>query len=127
MQPFAFSISPRFYETDAQGHINNVTIAAWFEVARTRFMQNLSAGEGHGPQNWILASVHLDYLNETFFGEDVELRVVAAKAGNSSLTLSCEMSQNETPTVKGQAVLVFFDADTKRSKRIPDALRERLA
>ncbi|MEM9398560.1 MAG: acyl-CoA thioesterase, partial [Pseudomonadota bacterium] len=31
---FSKTLSPRFYETDALGHINNVTIAAWFEVAR---------------------------------------------------------------------------------------------
>ncbi len=32
MQEFATIITPRLYETDAMGHINNATIAAWFEV-----------------------------------------------------------------------------------------------
>ncbi|GAB5414848.1 MAG: thioesterase family protein [Congregibacter sp.] len=127
MQPFEFSIAPRFYETDAQGHINNATLAAWFEVARTRFLESVLDGDGPAPTEWMLASVHIDYLGETFFGEDVQLRIVEASVGNSSLTVSCEMWQEERHTVRGKAVLVHFDRETQSSKRIPDSLRERLA
>lgn len=126
MQCFALTLSPRFYETDAQGHINNATIAAWFEVLRTGYLQGLMRGEGNGPVNWILASVHIDYLRETFFGEDVEMRVISTKVGNSSLSLDCEMGQGDKITVSGKAVLVYIDPDSRRPSRIPDALRAKM-
>jgi acyl-CoA thioester hydrolase len=31
---FSVNITPRFYETDAFGHINNTVIAGWFEAGR---------------------------------------------------------------------------------------------
>ncbi|NQY02602.1 MAG: hypothetical protein HRT76_04950 [Halieaceae bacterium] len=34
-QLFTLTITPRFYETDGVGHINNVSIAGWFETAIT--------------------------------------------------------------------------------------------
>lgn len=117
-------IRPRFYETDAQGHINNVTIAGWFEVTRMGWMGSLGAEHVVGPRNWILASVQIDYLAETFFGSDVELKVPESTVGNSSLTVQGEMWQNAKQTMRGKAVLVHMDSETRRTQRIPEELRE---
>ena len=53
--------------------------------------------------------------------------VTDATAGNSSLTVSCEMTQGGKLTVRGKAVLVHLDTESKRPSRIPDSLREKLA
>lgn len=128
MQDFSITIRPRFYETDALGHINNASIAAWLEVVRMGFIDSLS-GEGPGPwlaSNWIVASLQIDFVAETFFGSDVVGRVTAAKPGNTSLIVHCELTQGEKLTVKARAVLVFVDAETHAPARLPDALRARL-
>jgi acyl-CoA thioester hydrolase len=126
MQEFVVTITPRMYETDAMGHINNATIAAWFEVVRVGFLETL---EDSGPgikKTWILASVHIDFKGETFYGADVDLKIVDAKIGNSSLTVNCEMYQAGRLTVTGEAVVVRMDYDTKSTLRISDEIRERL-
>jgi acyl-CoA thioester hydrolase len=130
MQEFVYTISPRLYETDAMGHINNATIAAWFEVVRVEFLKTLVA-PGSTPEkginkNWILASVHIDFKGETFYGPDVDLKIVDASIGNTSLTVSCEMHQEGRLTVQGEAVVVYMDYDTKTTVRIPESMRERL-
>ncbi len=125
MKHFAVTITPRFYETDALGHINNASIAAWFEVARTRLLEQVGAHEAM-PNNWVLASVHIDYVDETFYGSDVAIDISSITAGNSSLTIDCEMRQDERLTVRGRAVLVHFDLKTKEKRRISDALREQV-
>jgi len=122
LSDFSITITPRLYETDAMGHINNATIAAWFEVVRVRFMESLGVGEMG--RNWILASVHIDFVGETFYGEDVTARVVAAEVGNTSLTVHAEMYQGERQTVRGRAVLVCFDYESKTPLRVPDSYRE---
>lgn len=127
MKAFTITITPRLYETDAMGHINNATIAAWFEVVRVRFLESLSDRSPGIAKDWILASVHIDFVGETFYGADVTAKIVAATIGNSSLTLHTEMSQGDRTTVRGKAVLVHIDPQSKSPQRIPDALREKVA
>ena len=123
---FSQTLSPRFYETDALGHINNMSIAGWLEVSRTGFIASLarSGGASVDAEDWALASVQIDYLEETFFGTDVDLKVTAATIGNTSLTLTSEVWQAGRRTVSAKATLVHFDVAKKAKKRIPDSLRE---
>ncbi len=127
MSDCAITISPRFYETDALGHINNASIAAWFEVARISFLESLGEEGSESAMRWLLASLQIDFIAETFYGSDVIATVTGAKTGNSSLSVVCEMSQGGKLTVRGTAVLVHFDAATKSPARIPDSLRQRLS
>ena len=127
MKEFAITITPRLYETDALGHINNATIAAWFEVVRIRFIESLVEGDAGIGKDWILASVHIDFTGETFYGSDVVGKITDASIGNTSFTVMCEMSQEGRQTVSGKAVLVHLDMQTKSPKRVPDFLREQLA
>ena len=121
------TIKPRFYETDALGHINNASIAAWFEVARVNLLESLGDGRAESAQNWILASLHIDFVAETFYGTDVIATITTARPRNSSLTVECEMTQDGKLTVRGTAVLVFMDVEQKKPTRIPDEMRELLA
>jgi len=127
LQPVATTITPRFYETDALGHINNATIAAWFEVARVRFLETLEHGEPDANKDWILASVTIDFLGETFYGSDVTAQIVSAKVGNTSLTVQGEMFQNGGQTMRGSAVLVYMDSTTRRPAPVPEVIRGQLA
>jgi acyl-CoA thioesterase FadM len=53
--------------------------------------------------------------------------IVDVGVGNTSLTVSCQMSQEGKLTVQGKAVLVYMDTKTKSPRRIPDILREKIA
>lgn len=127
MQPFTITLTPRLYETDAMGHINNASIAAWFEVVRVRFLESLVDGGPEVGRNWILASVHIDFKGETFYGEDVKASVTDARVGRSSLTLECAMIQGDRQTVTGRAVLVQWDPQSKQPCPVDDAVRARIA
>ena len=126
MTDFSITIEPRSYETDALGHINNNAITAWFEVLRVKLIGRLGEDIPMA-QNWVVVSLAMDFLDETFYGRDVVVTATDVAAGNSSLTIHCEMAQDARLTVKGRAVLVHLDPDTKRPTRIPDAFRERIA
>jgi acyl-CoA thioester hydrolase len=127
VKEFAITITPRLYETDAMGHINNATIAAWFEVVRMRFLESLMEQSPGLAKNWILASVHIDFVGETFYGADVRASIASAEIGNSSLTLHCEMFQGDRPTVRGRSVLVHIEPSSKSPVRVPDAVRDGIA
>ena len=127
MKTFSIMLTPRFYETDALGHINNASIAAWFEVARVQFLEALGENNPETAKNWVLASIKIDFVLETFYGNDVEAVITGAEVGNSSLTVLCEMSQSGKLTVRGKAVLVHRDIGAGKSAPVPDALRRQVA
>lgn len=126
MQHFSITIEPRFHETDALGHINNASIAAWLELVRMKYVQSLAGPEVIDAQHWVLASLQIDFVAETFFGRDVTARVTGADPGNSSLTVSCELSQGEGVTARAKMVMVYVDRQSRKPTRLPDALRQGL-
>ncbi|MEH6585955.1 MAG: thioesterase family protein [Halioglobus sp.] len=126
MSDFIVTISPRFYETDAQGHISNVAIAGWFEAARTSLLTRVLADDISSQVQWMLVNVNIDYLAETHFGSDVTVVLEGLSVGNSSLTMSCVMSQEGSNCVRGRAVLVNIDPELRAKRRISDTLRARL-
>ncbi|MBT4520650.1 MAG: acyl-CoA thioesterase [Halieaceae bacterium] len=126
MLPFSITISPRSYETDALGHINNNAISAWLEVVRVSYLETLVPEDGAGGMNWVLASLHIDFLAETFYGADVVVRITGVTLGNSSVSFDCDMTQRDRTTVKGRAVMVFLDSQAKKPSPLPQALRAQL-
>jgi acyl-CoA thioester hydrolase len=108
------------------GHINNCSISGWFETARISYLESLGSGVAGPAVPWVLASLHLDFLLETFYGSDVTAAITGVEVGNSSLTIDCEMTQRDRCTVRGRAVLVHFDEQTKQSSPIPDDFRQKI-
>ena len=126
MSDFIVTISPRFYETDAQGHISNVTIVGWFEAARTSLLTRVLADDISSQVQWMLVNINIDYLAETYFGSDVTIVLEGLSVGNSSLTMNCVMIQEGKDCVRGSAVLVNIDPELRSKRRISDTLRARL-
>jgi acyl-CoA thioester hydrolase len=127
VQHYSVTITPRFYETDALGHINNATIVAWFEIVRVNFLEELQENDPAAAKRWILASLQVDFKAETFYGSDVIASITDASVGNSSFTVTCEMTQGDKLTVLGKAVLVYMGAEATAPTRIPDSVRQQLA
>lgn len=119
-------IKPRFNETDALGHINNAAMSVWFEVARIDALDYLRGGP-RSEGRWLVASVTIDYLSETFHGTDVLIQMTAVTAGNTSLTMKCDMQQGDTLVARGSAVLVHVDMKTKQTMPVPNVIRAALA
>lgn len=120
-----FDIQPRFYETDALGHINNVAITGWLELGRTRLIEALSTTKAPLPaDSWVVVSISTQFVAETFYGDDVTLRITAIKFGNTSLTIDCELWQSGRVTVRGQSVLVHRDPATGVKRELPESLKQ---
>lgn len=69
-----YKLSPRFNDTDCLGHINNASIATWFEEGRKEifkfFVPDLS------PKEWnlIVARTEIDYLAQGHYQHDVVIK-----------------------------------------------------
>lgn len=123
----SFPLKPRFSETDAIGHINNTSIAVWFETGRLEFLSEVFIEKGDEQPNWFMATQTIDYLGENFFGVETRMDLCVVHIGNTSFKVGCNMYQNGKQTVRATAVLVHVDRASKKPTPIPPAMREILA
>lgn len=120
---FSMTVTPRFYETDALGHINNTVLSGWFETAREPVFRLFNPALALGEWNLILARVEIDYVAQTHYGREVEVRSWIGRLGNSSFVVEQEAWQEGACVARGKAVQVFFNYATQKSEAIPAEYR----
>lgn len=120
-------ISPRFYETDAFGHINNIVVAGWFETGREHIFRVFTPSLDPQQLPLILARIEVDFVAQIFYGSDVEIRTGIEKFGRTSFVVVQEAWQNDQLVARGRAVQVYFNHETQQSEPLPDRYREVLA
>jgi len=123
---FTMTVTPRFYETDALGHINNTVVPGWFETARDPVFRFFNPSLNVKEWNLILARVEVDFVAQIHFGHDVTLITGIEKVGNASFVVLQETWQNNLCVARGKAVQAFFNYQTQKSEPLPASLRTKL-
>jgi acyl-CoA thioester hydrolase len=101
-------------------------LVQWFETAREPIFRMFN------PQldlkNWplILASYKVDFLQQIFYGHEVEVRTYISRIGNSSFDVYQELWQNAQCCASGTTTLVHFDFGTSSSKPIDEVIKSQL-
>ena len=119
-------IVPRVSETDGVGHINNVFVPIWFEAGRREIFRIFS------PKldfiNWKLAlvKVTVEYVDQLYLAEDVDIKTGIEKIGTSSFTIREEIHQTNRICAMGQAIYVNYNFRDKKSEPISNEIRNRL-
>jgi acyl-CoA thioester hydrolase len=121
-------IKVRFCETDALGHISNISYFIYLEEARTEFFEHLGFQTEIDDWQVILASASCDFVNQGFYKQKLKVVTEISKIGNSSFSLAHRIEDAETGTIiaNGKASAVHFNFETQRSERIPDHIRKEL-
>lgn len=125
---FITKITPRIGETDALRHITNTALPVWFESGRNELFKIFNPENELTYKKWNLILVHMDfnYIRETYYGYDVEIRTYVTKIGKTSFTLMHEAWQNGLLRSNGKAVIVYYDFIKKESKVIDEDIRSKL-
>jgi acyl-CoA thioester hydrolase len=126
---FHMTITPRFGDADALGHINNTAPALWFETARRPFFEMFCPDLKFSIETFPFILVHSDYdfARELFFRYDVEIRTGIARIGTKSFTICHEAWQEGQLCVKGNAVVACYDFVKRETAPVPDDKRKLLA
>ena len=125
---FTEKVTPRFGDADGLRHINNTALVEWFEVGRNPIFRMFTPDLDLSYEKWklILVRTEFDYIDQMYYGIDVEIRSYITHIGNSSFTIGHEAWQNNELKAKGKAVLVHFDFLNQKSIPIPDSIRAQL-
>jgi acyl-CoA thioester hydrolase len=123
------AITVRFSETDALGHVNNVSYFIYLEQARVEFFKAVMGGSipvGEWP--CVVAQVGCQFKRQAYFDQRLIVRTGVSKLGNSSVSFIQRIEDAETGEViaVGDSVIVFFDFVAQNSMVIPADVRQRL-
>jgi acyl-CoA thioester hydrolase len=116
-------IQIRFGDTDALGHVNNASFAAYAELGRLDFLGRLGGFIG----SIILANLSIDFRRQVRFTEEVYVETSIAAIGRSSATLRQVVWAGGERAAEISSVVVHFDYETHASRPLPDSMREALA
>lgn len=126
--PAFVTLPVQWGDQDAFGHVNNAVALRWFETSRIAYLEqcglgHMMSGKGLGP---IVASITCNYRRQIVYPDIVYVGTKLASMRRSSMTLAhgvYTQSHGELAT-KGETVVVFFDYDANRPRRVPDEVRE---
>jgi acyl-CoA thioester hydrolase len=123
---FSSMMTPRFGDIDGLGHVNNVIVSMWFETARNPFFRYFNPNLDIKNWDLILARFEVDYLNQMYYGKDVEIRSWISRIGRSSFEIYQEAWQEDKLGAKGKAVLVHYNFTMQKSKPVSGLIRKKL-
>jgi acyl-CoA thioester hydrolase len=122
------TVRVRFCETDALGHVNNVSYFIYMEQARVDFLKGMGFDFTEQDRFVALVSAKCEYINQAFFDQEIEIETYVEKVGGKSLTLNQDLIDKKTKNLiaKGQAVCVFLSKDKTKALPIDSEWRTEL-
>ncbi|WP_405872649.1 MULTISPECIES: acyl-CoA thioesterase [unclassified Streptomyces] len=112
----------RWSDMDAYGHVNNVVFMRYLEEARIDF---LFRPEKDFKQGSVVARHEIDYKRQLVHRHhpvDIELWVTEIRA--ASFTITYEVKDGDQVYVRASTVIVPFDFESQRPRRITSEERE---
>lgn len=125
-----YRIQVRFADLDVNRHVNNVAYFTFMEQARIDWLKRMdlqTTAQGEGP---VVAQTSCNYRKAIPWVNAIDVRVYAGPAGRSSFPTYYEIASAEdadTLYADGQAIMVWTDRSSGKSRPVPDRLRALLA
>lgn len=106
----------RYCDTDMQGHVNNVSYAAYFEFGRTEFIHRYAPDLIEPGCGMILARIEIDFRAELHFPQPIDIGFAVLSVGGSSVKLAQSVFTGEKLVASGLSVMVQMDQASNRPR-----------
>ncbi|WP_216830060.1 acyl-CoA thioesterase [Alkalihalobacterium elongatum] len=121
------TVKVRVCETDALGHISNISYFIYFEEARVEFFKRLSGEGAMKDLDIILAHTECNFVNQGYFDDTLTVTTFVERVGNSSIQLIHQIkNQKHQLIAEGKATVVYFDFQRQRSIPLTTKMKEQL-
>ena len=117
----------RFSDTDMLGHVNNASLATYYETGRTECILNVIAKDVGSSLVFVVARLTINFLAELHYPARVDIGTGVLSIGRTSFTVGQGMFDGEHCVGSAESVIVVIDASSRTPCAIPNWLRERLA
>ncbi len=133
MTPYKFStqLRVRFYETDAQGHVNFAEYFNYFDVALIEYLRKLDYSYGEMVKEGVdlfYVDAHGSYNAPSYFDEMLSVHCRVGRFGNTSVRFDFQaFGEDGRLLATGEITAVTAAPDTKAKIRVPERLRQAVA
>ena len=74
---------------DAEGHLNNVALASFYEDARVSFLRDLAGKDRGTLYRFVIAHIAISYLSEAHYPGDYDVGLGVTRFGNTAFDIGC--------------------------------------
>jgi acyl-CoA thioester hydrolase len=120
------TISTRWMDNDAYGHVNNVVYYSWFDTVVNAHLIEQDALDIHqGETIGLVIETQCNYFAPVAFPQTVEAGLRVAKVGNSSVRYEVGLFLEGEPltVAKGHFVHVYVERASRRPTDLPPRLK----
>jgi acyl-CoA thioester hydrolase len=120
------TITTRWMDNDAYGHVNNVVYYSWFDTAVNGHLIAQGALDIEtSPVIGLVVETQCHYFSSVAFPQRVTAGIRVAQLGRSSVRYEVGLfaDDEEMTAARGHFVHVYVDRATRRPAALPDALR----
>jgi acyl-CoA thioester hydrolase len=120
------TITTRWMDNDAYGHVNNVVYYSWFDTVVNAHLIERGALDIHaGETIGLVIETQCNYFASVAFPQTVEAGLRVAKIGKSSVRyeVGLFLAGEELTVAKGHFVHVYVDRATRRPTHLPPRLK----
>ena len=128
-QPFQSTISVRFNDIDAMGHVNNAVIFTYFEEGRKALFYDAFSESVPGGFNFMVAHLECDYILPVRLEDRLLLTMWVTAIGTKSFGLAYAlMDAGDVNRIfaKGSSAQVCYDYRQRQSVPVPQTLKKAL-
>lgn len=123
------SMTVRFSDLDAMGHVNNAAYLSYLEEARIGYFNDiLNYSKNNLAFGAVIARIEIDYISQIKLGDEVEVYTRCLKIGNKSSDLDnlIVIKKDRQNIIASHSItkLVAFDYSLGTSVVIPNEIKE---
>ena len=123
--PVFRSITTRWMDNDAYGHVNNVIYYSWFDTAVNAYLIEHGALDiHHGSVIGLVIETQCNYFSPLAFPQLVDAGIRVRQLGSSSVRYEVGLFASGEPltAARGHFVHVYVDKQTRRPQPLPLSL-----
>jgi acyl-CoA thioester hydrolase len=123
------TITTRWMDNDAYGHINNVVYYSFFDTVVNRYLIESGALDiERSPVIGLVVETHCNYFASIAFPQQVDAGLRVARLGSSSVRYEIGLFVGDEPLAAacGHFVHVYVDRETRRPVALPAPLQHAL-
>jgi len=128
---FLMEMEPRWRDMDGLRHINHATYLSLMETVRIQYLDQLGlkVNKWEEEESSILASMKIDYFQQSTYPNKYEIGVRVIRVGNKSFDILSILFEknNILPVVSGVFTIVAFNYIEQTTLSVPDSIREELS
>ncbi len=120
------TITTRWMDNDAYGHVNNVVYYSWFDtVVNAHLIENGALDVQQGKTIGLVIETQCNYFAPVEFPQTVEAGLRVARIGRSSVRYEVGLFVQGEPmtAAKGHFIHVYVDREQRRPTELPAQLK----